>query len=512
MDILYLILSLVIGIIIGTIACYVVLRYINKRNLESSENKSKEILELAKEKAETIKKTIDEERRLLYKETERNENEIKERRAELNKLEDRLQQKEDNLDKRISIIEKKEQALQNKEKELERESNNIEKERLELDSKLEAIAGLTKEEAKKQIIKQAEKEAEKSAFQIASKIENEAKLTAEKKAKQVIVEAMQRTAPEVVGDTAVSTVSLPGDEMKGRIIGREGRNIRTLENLIGVDIIIDDTPEAVVISCFDPIRRELARMSLEKLILDGRIHPTRIEEVVEKVNQEMETNMLEDGEKTCMDLGITGIHHDLQRYIGKLLYRTSYGQNVLNHSIEVAQLAGLLASQLGADIDMCKRAGILHDIGKSISVERFGAHAIIGGDLAKQYGESDKIVNAISAHHNDVEAKSLEAVIIQVADAISASRPGARRESFENYIKRLETLEKIANEYEGVEKAYAIQAGREVRIVVNHEDLDDLSAKKLARDIANKIECEVKYPGQIKVTVIRETRITEYAK
>jgi ribonuclease Y len=512
MEIFYLILSLVIGIIIGTVACYLVLRYINKRNLESSENKSIEILESAKEKADTMKKAVEEEKRLLDKEIKRTENEIKEKRTELNKLENRLQQKEDNLEKRINIIEKKEQALQNKEKELERESNNIRKERLELDSKLEAIAGLTKEDAKNLIIQRVEKEAEKSAFQIAYKIENEAKLTAEKKAKQIIVEAMQRTAPEVVGDAAVSTVSLPGDEMKGRIIGREGRNIRTLENLLGVDIIIDDTPEAVVISCFDPIRRELARMSLEKLIIDGRIHPTRIEEVVEKVNQEMENNMLEDGEKACMDLGITGIHHDLQRYIGKLRYRTSYGQNVLNHSMEVAQLAGLLASQLGAETDMCKRAGILHDIGKSISVERFGAHAIIGGDLAKQYGENDKIINAISAHHNDIEADSLEAIIIQVADAISASRPGARRESFESYIKRLETLEKIANEYDGVEKAYAIQAGREVRIIVNHEDLDDFSAKKIARDIANKIENEVKYPGQIKVTVIRETRITEYAK
>lgn len=506
------ILSLIAGIIIGVFATFLLFKYIGLKKINSAENKAEKIKKQAKEEADEIKNSTNKDKELFHKEKQKYEKDLRERRAELNRFESRLLQKEENLEKRLAITEQKENILGAKERELENKYKEIDDTKIKLQNKIENVANLSQEQAKELIIKQVEKEAETTAFKLANKIEEEARIGAERKAKEIIVNSIQRIASEIVGDVCVTTVSLPSDEMKGRIIGREGRNIRTLEYLTGVDIIIDDTPEAVVISCFDPVRREIAKISLDRLVVDGRIHPSRIEEIVDKVNVEIENNMLEDGEKACMDLGITGIHIELQKQLGKLKYRTSYGQNVFYHSIEVAQLSGLMASQLGADIDICKRAGLLHDIGKAVSVDRFGGHAVIGSDLAKHYGESHKVVNAISSHHNDTEPECIEAVIIQAADAISASRPGARRESFESYIKRLETLEKIANQYNGVEKAYAIQAGREVRIIVNHENLDDLNSKKLAKDIANRIEEEVKYPGQIKVTVIREMRIIEYAK
>ncbi len=506
------ILSLIAGIIIGVFATFLLFKYIGQKKINKAEHKAEKITNQAKEEADEIRNSANRDKELFHKEKQKYERDLRERRAELNRFESRLLQKEENLEKRLAMIEQKEHTVGAKERELENKYKEIDETKINLQNKIENVANMSKEQAKELIIKQVEKEAETSAFKLANKIEEEAKITAERRAKEIIVNSIQRIASEIVGDACVTTVSLPSDEMKGRIIGREGRNIRTLEYLTGVDIIIDDTPEAVVISCFDPVRREVAKTSLDRLVVDGRIHPSRIEEIVDKVNVEIEKNMLEDGEKACMDLGITGIHIELQKQMGKLKYRTSYGQNVFYHSIEVAQLSGLMASQLGADIDICKRAGLLHDIGKAVSVDRFGGHAIIGSDLAKQYGESDKVINAISSHHNDTEPESIEAVIIQAADAISASRPGARRESFESYIKRLETLEKIANQYDGVEKAYAIQAGREVRIIVNHENLDDIKAKKIAKEIANRIEEEIKYPGQIKVTVIREMRIIEYAK
>ncbi len=540
MNVFFHVISLFVGIMIGVFICYMVLRYFANRRLESSENKAKEILDSAKAEAEEIKKSLYEDKKQHHKEIEKAERGIKDRRADLNSLERRLQQKENNLEKKENNLEKKEDNLLKKENNLVKKENNLERkiaqaekneqevnsyrkkleqdtlsletEKDNLQKRIEEIASLTKEEAREVVIDLVKDEAEKSAFSLAHKIEEESRIVAERKAKYHIINAMNRIAPEIVGDIVVSTVSLPNDKMKGRIIGREGRNIRTLENLIGVDIIIDDTPEAVVISCFDPIRREIAKLTLENLILDGRIHPARIEEVLEKVKKELDERMLEDGEKACMELGIAGMHIELQRLLGKLKFRTSYGQNMYYHSIEVARIAGLIASELKLNVENSKRAGLLHDIGKAVSTENPGPHAIIGGDLLKQYGENETIINAVAAHHNDIETKSLEAVIVQVADAISASRPGARRDSFDSYVKRLENLEKIAKVYEGVEKAYAIQAGREIRIIVNHEKVDDSSANKIAREIANKIESEMKYPGQIKVTLIRETRIIEYAR
>lgn len=438
--------------------------------------------------------------------------EIRERRLELQKLERRIVNKEEMIDRKSESLERKEENLNKKIKDIEQKERLVDELYHKQVEELERISGLTSEEARELLLNDIRKEISHEAAVMIKEIESNAKEEAEKRAREIISYAIQKCAADHVAETTVSVVSLPNDEMKGRIIGREGRNIRTLETLTGIDLIIDDTPEAVILSGFDPIRREIARIALEKLILDGRIHPARIEEMVEKARREVETQIREEGERAAFDSGVHGIHSELVKLLGRLKFRTSYGQNVLKHSIEVAHLAGLMAAELGADVKIAKRAGLLHDIGKAVDHEIEGPHVAIGADLAKKYRESKEVIHAISAHHGDIEPKTIEAVLVQAADAISAARPGARRETLEAYIKRLEKLEEIASSFEGVEKSYAIQAGREIRIMVKPEEIDDLEMISIARDIVKKIENELEYPGQIKVNVIRETRAIEYAK
>ena len=438
--------------------------------------------------------------------------EIKERRAEIQKQERRLLQKEESLDKKIENLEKKEVQLVEKTKSLELEQQELDKFKEKQIAELEKIAGMSQEDAKKHLLNLLQEALTHESAIMIKDIESKAKEEAQKKAKQIITYAVQKCAADHTSETTVSVVPLPSDDMKGRIIGREGRNIKMLETLTGIDLIIDDTPEAVILSGFDPIRREVARIALENLVTDGRIHPARIEEMVEKAKEELETIIKEEGESASLETGVIGLHPDVIKLIGKLKYRTSYGQNVLNHSIEVSQLAGIMAEELGFDSKLAKRAGLLHDIGKAIDHEIEGTHVEIGVDILKKYKENDAVINAVQAHHGDVEPLSMEAVLVQAADAISASRPGARRETLETYIKRLEKLEEIADSFDGVEKSFAIQAGREVRIIVKPESVDDDKMTLMARDVAKRIEAEMDYPGQIKVNVVRETRAIEYAK
>ena len=500
--VLYIVLP-VAGIVLGWIIRWIYARF----QLTASEQKAERVKQDAIREAEAQKKEIllnakDE----LIRERNQQERENRERRAEVQRFEARVNKKEELLDQRAAEFEKNEKELADKKAAMVKREEELSKQEELYRQELEKISG------QDLIIKNLENDARHDAQALINKIEQEAQLTAEKKAKDILVTTIQRIAPETTSDITVATVSLPSDEMKGRIIGREGRNIRTLETLTGVDIIIDDTPEAVVISCFDPVRKEIAKESLERLISDGRIHPARIEEIVQKVTHEIQNKIYEEGERALFDLGIHNMNTDGIRALGRLYFRTSYGQNVLYHSKEVAMAASMIAAEIGADREIAKRAAILHDIGKGAETDSDQNHAEVGAEMARKMGESPVIVNAIAAHHNDVATESLEAVVVQIADAISAARPGARRETIDNYVKRLENLEAIAEGFNGVEKAYAIQAGRELRILVNNEKIADGDVKELARNIAKQIETDLRYPGRIRLTMIRETRIVEYAR
>lgn len=499
---------------------FVLRKYTAKMKIKRAEANAKTIITNSKVEAERRKReSVLEAKDLSLKMRAEFEEESKERRRELQAMEKRLLQKEENIDRKVEFIEQKEKDIKKEESNVKNKYNEINAQKTELDKmlqkekeRLQEISGMSKEQAKNLLVTKMEDEARQDAAYTIKKVQEETRDKADREARKIVGLAIQRCAVDHTVETTVSVVNLPSDEMKGRIIGREGRNIRALEMATGVDVIIDDTPEAVIISGFDKFRREVARISLERLIEDGRIHPGRIEEVVEKVKKEMEATIKEEGENTLLDLGIHGVHSELVKLLGRLKFRTSYGQNVLQHSKETAYLMAAMAGELRLDVNLAKRIGALHDIGKAVSHEMEGSHAKIGADLAKKYGEPDTVVHAIEAHHADVEPRTLLAVLGQAADAISAARPGARRETLESYIKRLESLEAIANEFDGVEKTYAIQAGREIRIIVQPEKVDDGTAAVMAQEIKKKIESGLQYPGQIKVVVIRETRSIEYAK
>ena len=499
---------------------YVMRKYTASMKIKKAEEKSKSIIDEANKEAEARKREAQlEAKDLLLKMRSDFEKDSKDRRQELLHLEKRLIQKEENIDRRMDVIDKKDKeadakhkSLADKEKHMQTRANDLERLVQEEKERLQRVSGMTVDEAKRILLKRLENDVKQESAYMVKRLEEEARETADKEARKIIGLAIQRCAADHTVESTISVVNLPNDEMKGRIIGREGRNIRALEAATGIDFIIDDTPEAVILSGFDMVRRQIARISLERLIEDGRIHPTRIEEVVEKVKKEMEAHIREEGEKAVLDVGLHGLHPELVRLLGRLKYRTSYGQNVLQHAKEVAYIMGVMAGELKLDFNLAKRIGLLHDIGKAVSHEVEGTHAKIGSDIAKKFNEPETIIHAIEAHHQDVEARTLLAVLVQAADAVSATRPGARRESLESYIKRLESLEAIANGFPGVEKSYAIQAGREVRIIVKPESVDDAHSAVLARDIKKKIEEGLEYPGQIKVMVIRETRSVEYAK
>ena len=507
------IIAAVVGLAIGIGAGYFVRKNISEAKIGEADSLAKNIIDQANKDAETMKKEkLLEAKEEIHKFRSDAEKENRERRSELQKYERRVIQKEESLDRKQQSIESKESNLNQKLRAVDEKQKEVEAIKVKQLEKLEDISGITSEKAKDIILSNAEKEVRHEMSIMIKEIETQAKEDAEKKSREIIGYAIQKCAADHVAETTVPVVNLANDEMKGRIIGREGRNIRTLETLTGIDLIIDDTPEAVILSGFDPIRREIARIALEKLISDGRIHPARIEEMVEKAKKEVENIIKEYGEQAIFETGVHSLHPELVKLLGRLNYRTSYGQNVLKHSIEVAHIAGIMAAEIGADIKLAKRAGLLHDIGKAVDHEMEGTHVEIGMDLLRRYKESKDVIHAMSTHHGDYEPQTVEAVLVTAADAISAARPGARRETLEAYIKRLEKLEEIANSYDGVDKSYAIQAGREIRIMVKPEKINDEEIHLLARDITKKIEDELEYPGQIKVSIIRETRAVEYAK
>ena len=500
-------------IVAGAAAGFRYRKQVAEKEIGSAEEEATRIVNVAIKEAESKKReALVEAREEIHRERNDYEREVKEQRAELQKQERRLQAKEEALDRKTEQIEKKEERLQNRLAAAERAREEVENLKRSQQETLERISGLTAEEARNYLIQQVENDVTHEEAVKIKEIKAKFKDEADTYARELIALAIQRCAADQVAEVAVSVVPLPNDEIKGRIIGREGRNIRTLETLTGAELIIDDTPEAITISCFDPVRREITRIALERLIADGRIHPARIEEMVEKAKREVEATIKQEGERAIFETNIHSLHPELVRLLGRMHYRTSYGQNVLNHCIEVSHIAGLLASEIGADVAQAKRAGLLHDLGKSVDHEIEGSHVQIGVDLAKRYKESDAIVHAIAAHHNDVEPQTIVACLVQAADAISAARPGARRENVENYIKRLERLEEISSSFRGVDKAYAIQAGREIRIMVKPEEISEDQMVILARDIAKQIEENLEYPGQIKVNLIRETKAVEYAK
>ena len=512
----YYIIEGVIALVLIVVAWFVAIAYrknIAEAKIGTAEEQAKEIINEAQKTAEAKKReAMLEAKEDALKTRNELEKEVKDRRGELSRMEKRILAREENIDRKAEAVEKKENSLAQKENAIEKQKAKIDELQAKKLQELERISGLTSEQAKEYLLKTVEDEVKHETAVMVKELETRAKEEANKKARDYVVTAIQKCAVDHVSETTISLVQLPNDEMKGRIIGREGRNIRTLETMTGVDLIIDDTPEAVILSSFDPVRREVARIALEKLIVDGRLHPAKIEEMVEKAQKEVETMMREEGEAAVLDVGIHGLHPELVRLLGKMKFRTSYGQNALKHSVEVAHLCGLLAGEIGVDVKVAKRAGLLHDIGKSIDHEIEGSHVQIGADLCRKYKESAIVVNAVEAHHGDVEPESLIACLVQAADTISAARPGARRETLETYTTRLKKLEDIANSHKGVDKTFAIQAGREIRVMVVPEHVSDSDMVLLARDIAKQIEAELEYPGQIKVNIIRESRVTDYAK
>ncbi|MBP3387633.1 MAG: ribonuclease Y [Clostridia bacterium] len=512
-DWLYIAITALVALVVGGAVGFLIRKSVAEKKIKSAEAEAQRVKDEIIKAAEAKKKEmLVEAKEEILKQRSETERELKERRNDVNRLERRAIQKEENLDRKLDNLDKKEETLNKKIKDMEARQEEVEQIKLQELQKLESISGMSPEEAKQYLIEQVELEARHEMAMKLSSIEQEYKDTADEKARNIISLAIQRCAADSAAEATVSVVDLPNDEMKGRIIGREGRNIRAIETLTGVDLVIDDTPEAITVSCFDPVRREIARLSLEKLISDGRIHPSRIEEMVEKSRKEVEQIIKKEGEQATFETGIHGINHELVKILGRLKYRTSYGQNVLRHSIEVAHIAGMMAYELGVDPTLAKRAGLLHDIGKAVDHEVDGSHVQIGVDIARKYKENREIVHAIEAHHGDVEPNTVIAMIVQAADAISAARPGARRENLETYIKRLQRLEEIANSFQGIEKSFAIQAGREIRIMVKPEEINDENMIFVARDIAKKIESELEYPGQIKINVIRETRAFDFAK
>lgn len=513
MDIIINIAVFLISAVIFTALGMYLRKKIAESKMESAENEAKRIIELASKEAENKKKEeIFKAKEEIINARKDLDQEIRERRGEVQSQERRLIQKEENLERKQDVVERREKDLEKRYEELNQKKQELSEIFNRQMSELQRISGLTREEAKAQLLNEMEKQLTSEKATLLKEMQSKLKDEAEKSAKEVIGYAIQKCAADHTSETTVSIVSLPNDDMKGRIIGREGRNIKALETLTGIDLIIDDTPEAVVISGFDPLRREVAKIALEKLIDDGRIHPAKIEEMVEKAKEEVANTIKEEGERAVLETGVVGLHPDLVKLIGKLKYRTSYGQNVLNHSIEVSNLARIMAEELGLDAKLTRRAGLLHDIGKALDHDMEGTHVELGVEILKKYKENELVINAVQAHHGDVEPKTIEAVLVQAADAISASRPGARRETLEAYIKRLQELESIADSFEGVEKSFAIQAGREIRIIVKPEKISDDEMTIMARDIAKRIESEMEYPGQIKVNVVRETRVIDYAK
>ena len=513
MEIIFAVIGIVVGLAIGFFVGMVYRKKVAEREIGSAEMEATRLINEAIRSGESRKKEmLLEAKDEIHRSRTEHDKEVKERRAELSKQERRLEQKETTLDKKTEAFERKEEELAKKLQKVSETQAKADELVKEQNAKLEEISGLTQEQAKQYLLQSVEEEVRHEAAMKIKEIEQQLKDEAESTAREVIATAIQRCAADHAAETTVSVVALPNDEMKGRIIGREGRNIRTLETITGVDLIIDDTPEAITVSSFDPVRREIARLALEKLIVDGRIHPTRIEDMVEKARKEVDRTIREEGERACYETGVHNLNPELVKILGRQKYRTSYGQNVLNHSIEVSHIAGLMAAELGVDVALAKRAGLLHDLGKSIDHEVEGSHVQLGADLVRKYKENPVVINAVEAHHGDVEPKTVIAVLVQAADAISAARPGARRENVENYIRRLQKLEELTGSYPGVDKAFAIQAGREVRIMVKPEVVTEDNMILLARDIAKKIEAELEYPGQIKINVIRETKAVEFAK